>query len=410
MLMPSNKRRKGALGKKGKKAKTGAAAAPATPDASDDEDGGSSSSSFGISSTFGSSGGGGYKFTSEVKTPSKELTQEHAEFQDKLSEEGFGWFSKDWNLKKLEKKIKELEADKIAEETKEYEAEAKRAKPPKPEEIAGKDQDEIEDDDALFKKYVTWRKDVKDWKAEEPKSGEDVRAAAIKKIDKAVKVPRKKLKTKLAELREKRKGIVNHINNIKYHPMFGDEQDFASRFKKAEDKMRDSVRKYNDTANKYADDEYNFNIPRAHLVLSTQSIVSVYSTELEQIYKMADAKLKKYIDGCRIRSFVEGRELKRNLALPLADGKDGKFAVAMKTVKVDGEDTEVPVIQNGSAQVQVSSKNNFKNPFFSNDQWLLNEIATFEEQSKSDAKNEGHSDAEDAYDHHGEPMLHCTRV
>jgi len=110
---------------------------------------------------------------------------------------------------------------------------------------------------------------------------------------------------------------------------------------------------------------------------------------------MASKKLKRYIDGCRIRSFVEGRELKRDLSKPL---EDGKFPVMMKTVKREKTPTEVPVIQTGVSQVRVSSKTDFKNPFFKNDDWLLNKIAAFEEQFEDDEENEGHSDISDIED------------
>lgn len=368
--------------------------------------------------------GAGYKFISSSKSrrQSRNLTAEHTEMEEIFDEEDNqlrrGCFSKEWNLKRMEREIKQYEATITELRNKDFSSEEKRPKPSKSmdeyKDLENATMSDIEEDDDLDILYQKFRKDLKAWKIEPVKDGETIRAESIKKVQTKLDEQQRVLDAQLLVLADKRKGLTTHKKNGRDIP-----GQFASRMLKAKDKLLDAVRTYNDAVSKLADDEFNYYLARGHLLFSSQSIVGVYSTELAKIYEMAHDELKKFMDGCRIRSMVEGKDFRRDLSKPyVGEWPNGNFPVMMKEVKAKSkieamkkedpskvktkvtknggveEYYEEPQIQIGIKQIEVTSATDFKNPFFDNDDWLDNYIEAYNDEHVNDLKNSNHSDAD----------------
>ena len=377
------------------------------------------------------SNGAGYKFTSTSKSrrQSRNLTAEHTEMEEIFEEEDNqlrrGCFLKEWNLMRMKREIEQCEATITELRNKDFSAEQKRPKPSKSmdeyKDLENATMSDIEEDDDLEILWRKFKKDLKAWKIEPVKDAETIRAESIKKVQTKLDELQRFLDSQLLVLADKKKGLTTHKKNGRDIP-----GQFASRLLKAKDKLLDAARTYNDAVSKCADDEFNYYMARGHLLFSSQSIVGVYSTELAKIYEMADDELKEYIDGCRIRSMVEGIDFRRDLSKPYeGEWPNGNFPPMMKEVKAKSkieamkkedpskvktkitknggveEYYEEPQIQIGIKQIEVTSATDFKNPFFDNDDWLDNYIEAYNDEHVNELKNSNHSDADsdaDSYD------------
>ncbi len=116
---------------------------------------------------------------------------------------------------------------------------------------------------------------------------------------------------------------------------------------------------------------------------------------MNEIYERADDDLKDFIDNCRIRSFIQGTEIKRDYTKPF-DKELKNFPIKTVERKEDGNKIVKPLLGDGISQVEVSAATKFKNPYLKPTQWLHNNVEMMEAAVKAakSGKNDGHSDDE----------------
>lgn len=123
----------------------------------------------------------------------------------------------------------------------------------------------------------------------------------------------------------------------------------------------------------------------------------LYSSEIDTIYRLSSKRVRKYIDGCRIRSFIQGSEIKRDYAKPY-DTTLKNFPIKKVSHQVEGKPVITDLVDDGISQVRVTAATKFKNPYLKPSQWLHHEVQKMEEAitQEHSSENEGHTDASDS--------------
>lgn len=335
-----------------------------------------------------SNGKSGYLFSAEkVAEHVNNFVPCNNDIDDEHKEADYEIIHADWfkypNLSSLLETFNEKQKALTKAKTATYVDGSKGEAPVMPAELQNVDAMTLVTNPELFAKLKEYQKEMTKYEKKEPQKASDLKKAAV---DKATTE-----RDKAAKKYKKWKNIIQDINPM--CPSYSDSRKkwvggvevtsrkgvpgvWATNFTKFKAKMLDNTRKYNDTVNRFADENHKYYIPRAHLILSKESIVAIKSSDLYEIYSMVGDDVKAKIDKFDILSMVEGKQLKRDFSQALNE-ETKQFPVATKEVKEDKKLVTKPVVNTGIAQVKVTAETEFKNPFFEQDDWLSNKIASY---------------------------------